>query len=215
MSSVASIPCSLCLGTSIYQVIHLPSHPSTKAFYHQTCTSADLHCMMCDSLSALVSCRPSWVSTNCLATTLGEDPCSLSLLSVTQHISPYTKHCPLIQDSCAVHIHAVKARFCYQSDIFVLATAGIHLAGTWQERLSGTPASYYYCYHRQLILWVQGADPVACIASSQQPMQFDICIANILRGPLLDLQPRLTAYVKPGGHLLLSGILESQVRRRP
>ncbi len=46
-------------------------------------------------------------------------------------------------------------------------------------------------------------------------MQFDICIANILRGPLLDLQPRLTAYVKPGGHLLLSGILESQVRCRP
>ncbi len=53
---------------------------------------------------------------------------------------------------------------------------------------------------------------MACIASSQQPMQFDICIANILRGPLLDLQPRLTAYVKPGGHLLLSGILVSQVR---
>ena len=43
-------------------------------------------------------------------------------------------------------------------------------------------------------------------------MQFDICIANILRGPLLDLQPRLTAYVKPGGHLLLPGILDSQVR---
>ncbi|KAL0041082.1 hypothetical protein WJX77_004370 [Trebouxia sp. C0004] len=60
---------------------------------------------------------------------------------------------------------------------------------------------------------VQGADPLACIASSQQPMQFDICIANILQGPLLDLQPRLSAYVKPGGHLLLSGILESQVTR--
>ncbi|KAL0045978.1 hypothetical protein WJX82_010281 [Trebouxia sp. C0006] len=60
---------------------------------------------------------------------------------------------------------------------------------------------------------VQGDDPVACIASSQQPMQFDICIANILRGPLLDLQPRLTAYVKPGGHLLLSGILVSQVAK--
>ncbi|KAL0043426.1 hypothetical protein WJX79_004460 [Trebouxia sp. C0005] len=60
---------------------------------------------------------------------------------------------------------------------------------------------------------VQGEDPVACMAPSQHPVQFDICIANILRGPLLDLQPRLSAYVKPGGHLLLSGILESQVAK--
>ncbi len=72
-----------------------------------------------------------------------------------------------------------------------------------------------FLYFQELVLLVQGADPVECIASSQQPMQFDICIANILRGPLLDLQPRLTAYVRPGGHLLLSGILESQVRRKP
>lgn len=42
-------------------------------------------------------------------------------------------------------------------------------------------------------------------------MQFDICIANILKGPLLDLQPRLSGYIKPGGQLLLSGILTSQV----
>jgi ribosomal protein L11 methylase PrmA len=38
-------------------------------------------------------------------------------------------------------------------------------------------------------------------------------MANILRGPLLDLQPRLTAYCRPGGRLLLSGILQAQVRR--
>ena len=72
-----------------------------------------------------------------------------------------------------------------------------------------------FLYLQQLVLRVQGEDPVACMAPSQHPVQFDICIANILRGPLLDLQPRLSAYVKPGGHLLLSGILESQVRRRP
>ena len=32
-----------------------------------------------------------------------------------------------------------------------------------------------------------------------------------MQGPLLALAPRLTQYVKPGGHLLLSGILETQV----
>lgn len=40
---------------------------------------------------------------------------------------------------------------------------------------------------------------------------FDVVVANILRGPLLELQPRLTAYCKPGGRLALSGILTEQV----
>jgi len=42
---------------------------------------------------------------------------------------------------------------------------------------------------------------------------FDLVMANILRGPLLELQPRLAAYCKPGGHLVLSGILQEQVSR--
>lgn len=41
--------------------------------------------------------------------------------------------------------------------------------------------------------------------------QYDVVLANILQGPLLDLGPRLTAYLRPGGLLALSGILESQV----
>jgi len=40
---------------------------------------------------------------------------------------------------------------------------------------------------------------------------FDVVAANILRGPLLELQPRLTQYCRPGGLLLLSGILAEQV----
>ena len=59
-----------------------------------------------------------------------------------------------------------------------------------------------------MVVLLQGPDPVC--NQAEQPQHFDICIANILRGPLLDLQPRLSAYVKPGGHLLLSGILTSQ-----
>lgn len=40
---------------------------------------------------------------------------------------------------------------------------------------------------------------------------YDVVLANILQGPLLDLGPRLSAYVRPGGLLALSGILETQV----
>lgn len=43
---------------------------------------------------------------------------------------------------------------------------------------------------------------------------FDVVAANILRGPLLELQPRLTQYCKPGSHLILSGILAEQVGGR-
>lgn len=40
--------------------------------------------------------------------------------------------------------------------------------------------------------------------------QFDLVLANILAGPLVQLAPTLTAHVKSGGHLVLSGILKEQ-----
>ncbi len=38
----------------------------------------------------------------------------------------------------------------------------------------------------------------------------DIVVANILAGPLMELAPRLSAYLEPGGRLALSGILSEQ-----
>ena len=45
-----------------------------------------------------------------------------------------------------------------------------------------------------------------------QPKDFqaDVVVANILAGPLAELKTIISAYVKPGGLLALSGILESQ-----
>ena len=45
-----------------------------------------------------------------------------------------------------------------------------------------------------------------------QPSDFqaDVVVANILAGPLAELKPVISAYVKPNGLLALSGILESQ-----
>ncbi len=39
---------------------------------------------------------------------------------------------------------------------------------------------------------------------------YDIVLANILSGPLLTLAITLSSYVKPGGHIVLSGILREQ-----
>lgn len=41
-------------------------------------------------------------------------------------------------------------------------------------------------------------------------VQADVVVANILAGPLVDLAPQITAHVKPGGRLALSGILAEQ-----
>ena len=38
----------------------------------------------------------------------------------------------------------------------------------------------------------------------------DVVLANILAGPLVQLAPRLTALVRPGGRLILSGLLANQ-----
>ncbi len=39
---------------------------------------------------------------------------------------------------------------------------------------------------------------------------YDLIIANILAGPLIDLAPHFARSLVPGGHLLLAGLLESQ-----
>lgn len=40
--------------------------------------------------------------------------------------------------------------------------------------------------------------------------QFDLIFANILMGPLLELAPDMSRAVQPGGHVILSGILNEQ-----
>jgi ribosomal protein L11 methyltransferase len=39
---------------------------------------------------------------------------------------------------------------------------------------------------------------------------FDLIFANILKGPLVELAPAMAAHVAPGGHIILSGILNAQ-----
>eukprot|EP00879_Flechtneria_rotunda_P033157 GHRR01036694.1.p1 GENE.GHRR01036694.1~~GHRR01036694.1.p1 ORF type:complete len:182 (+),score=51.90 GHRR01036694.1:303-848(+) len=54
-------------------------------------------------------------------------------------------------------------------------------------------------------------DPLLQLSGKgQDGNTFDLVVANILRGPLVELQPRLTAYCKPGGQIALSGILDAQ-----
>ena len=45
------------------------------------------------------------------------------------------------------------------------------------------------------------------------PVGADILLANILCGPLCDLAPRFAALTRPGGKIVLAGLLERAGRR--
>jgi ribosomal protein L11 methyltransferase len=49
-----------------------------------------------------------------------------------------------------------------------------------------------------------------CLPPAFPALQADVLLANILAGPLVSLEPVLAAHLKPGGRLVLSGILKAQ-----
>ena len=51
------------------------------------------------------------------------------------------------------------------------------------------------------------------LPEDQPELEADVVMANILSGPLLELQSVITNYCKSGGLLVLSGILAEQVTR--
>jgi ribosomal protein L11 methyltransferase len=56
-----------------------------------------------------------------------------------------------------------------------------------------------------------GVTLLAAETTGQAPKAVDVVVANILSNPLKVLAPLLCALVKPGGHLVLSGVLERQI----
>ena len=55
------------------------------------------------------------------------------------------------------------------------------------------------------------AGSLSVMKPEQLPKQdYDIVLANILAGPLVELAPQLAGHTKVGGDIILSGILESQ-----
>lgn len=54
-------------------------------------------------------------------------------------------------------------------------------------------------------------DRITILPPAQLPQSpLDLLLANILAGPLTELAPQLAQRVKPGGHIILSGILREQ-----
>lgn len=74
------------------------------------------------------------------------------------------------------------------------------VAVAWQNAKRNKVETYLHCLK---------SDGVASPAL-QQEAPFQVVVANILAGPLMQLAPDLAPMVAPGGHLILSGFLKSQ-----
>jgi ribosomal protein L11 methyltransferase len=51
---------------------------------------------------------------------------------------------------------------------------------------------------------------VICATPAELPADVDVLLANILSGPLCELAPQFAALVRPGGHVILSGLMQPQ-----
>ena len=51
---------------------------------------------------------------------------------------------------------------------------------------------------------------VICADIAQLPAGVDVLLANILSGPLCELAPHFATLVRPGGHVILSGLMQHQ-----
>lgn len=54
------------------------------------------------------------------------------------------------------------------------------------------------------------AAAVICAAPAELPAAVDVLLANILSGPLCELAAHFAALVRPGGHVILSGLMQHQ-----
>lgn len=59
----------------------------------------------------------------------------------------------------------------------------------------------------------QVTERLTCLYPEQLPgnAQYDVVLANILANPLIELAPRLAAHCRPGGRIVLSGLLAEQI----
>jgi ribosomal protein L11 methyltransferase len=91
----------------------------------------------------------------------------------------------------------------------ILAVAGLLLGAATAEGVDIDPQALAATLDNARKNGVE--DRVGCLLSPRLPATpADVLLANILANPLIELAPQLAGLVKPGGRLVLSGILEEQ-----
>jgi ribosomal protein L11 methyltransferase len=91
----------------------------------------------------------------------------------------------------------------------VLAVAGVKLGATEAHCFDIDPQALIATRDNAKANGVE-ARVVLHNSSETLPRGVDVLVSNILSGPLCELAPRLTALVRPGGDLVLAGLMEQE-----
>ncbi|MDH5393699.1 MAG: 50S ribosomal protein L11 methyltransferase [Gammaproteobacteria bacterium] len=91
----------------------------------------------------------------------------------------------------------------------ILAVAGLLLGASMADAVDIDPQAISASKANAINNHVDHTLGVYLVADFK-PRQYDIVMANILSGPLSELAPDLSAFTKPSGHIILSGILQQQ-----
>jgi ribosomal protein L11 methyltransferase len=94
----------------------------------------------------------------------------------------------------------------------ILAVAALRLGASRAVGVDIDPQALTATYDNALKNGVE--DRLQCFAADAAGTldSFDVVVANILAGPLVDLSQSILSHLRPGGDIALSGILEEQAR---
>ena len=94
----------------------------------------------------------------------------------------------------------------------ILAIAAIKLGARNAIAVDIDPQALVSCRSNMLVNGIDSGQIQVVTPNELDTPPSDLVIANILAGPLVDLASRFADLVRPGGHILLSGILETQLQ---
>jgi ribosomal protein L11 methyltransferase len=93
----------------------------------------------------------------------------------------------------------------------ILAIAAIKLGARQVLAVDIDPQALNACESNMAVNAIAAERIPLCLPDAVGKIKADLLMANILAGPLLALLPQFAELVRPGGNILLSGILKSQL----
>lgn len=93
----------------------------------------------------------------------------------------------------------------------ILAIAALKLGASQAIAIDNDPQALLACRENAEKNGISPEKIMIDFPEAFSELTADILVANILANPLIELASRLTSFVKPGGKLVLSGILNTQI----
>jgi ribosomal protein L11 methyltransferase len=94
----------------------------------------------------------------------------------------------------------------------ILAIAAIKLGAKRVLAVDIDPQAISACQANMQVNGINAGQILVRLAEANETIKVDLLVANILAGPLVELAPQFVGMLKPGGRILLSGILKTQLK---